>query len=79
MQKNIILPVINKQYKIQQSNVIADIKDGMPVDLCGDGRSDSPGHTAKYGTYSLMDEKSGKIVDFSLIHVSEVSSSNAME
>ena len=79
MQDNIILPVINKQYIKQQSTIITDINDGMPVDLCGDGRSDSPGHTAKYGTYSLMDEKSGKIVDFSLIHVSEVSSSNAME
>ena len=49
------------------------------IDLCGDGRSDSPGHNAKYGTYSLMDESSEKIVDFSLVHVGEVSSSNAME
>jgi len=79
MQSDFILPVINKQYKDQQNKVIAEIKGEMPVDLCGDGRSDSPGHTAKYGTYSLMSEKSGKIVDFSLVHVSEVSSSNAME
>ena len=35
--------------------------------------------TYLYGTYSLMDENSGKIVDFSLVHVGEVSSSNAME
>ncbi|XP_028519514.1 uncharacterized protein LOC114576651, partial [Exaiptasia diaphana] len=79
MQNNIILPVINKQYKAQQQNVIMDVKQGMPLNLCGDGRSDSPGHTAKYGTYSLMDENSGQILDFSLVHVSEVSSSNAME
>ena len=49
------------------------------VDLCGDGRSDSPGHNAKYGTYSLMDEATEHIIDFSLVQVSEVSSSNAME
>lgn len=78
-QNKIVLPIINKQYKQKQKNVINDIKGEMPVDLCGDGRSDSPGHTAKYGSYSLMHERSGRIVDFSLVHVSEVSSSNAME
>lgn len=34
---------------------------------------------SKYGTYSLMDKSSEKIVDFSLVHVGEVSSSNAVE
>ena len=34
------------------------------VNLCGDGRFDSPGHNAKYGTYSLMDEATGNIIDF---------------
>ena len=28
---------------------------GEPVDLAGDGRYDSPGHTARYCTYTLMD------------------------
>ena len=31
------------------------------------------------GTYSLMDEAPGNIIDFSLVQVSELSSSNAME
>ena len=42
------------------------------MDLCGDGRSDSPGHSAKYGTYSLIDEATGHITDFSFVQVSEV-------
>ena len=80
VQDKIVFPVINNVYEKQRKDVTETIKkEDTPVNLCGDGRSDSPGHNAKYGTYSLMDETSGKIVDFSLVHVSEVSSSNAME
>ena len=49
------------------------------VDLCGDGGCDSPGHTAKYGTYTLLDENTGKIPAFTGVQVTEVTSSNAME
>ena len=37
------------------------------------------GHSVKYGTYTLMDEKSNLIIEFSLVQVTEVSSSSAME
>ncbi|XP_046863220.1 uncharacterized protein LOC124456963 [Xenia sp. Carnegie-2017] len=80
MQDEIVFPVINSTYRKQQKTIIEKYtKADIPIDLCGDGRCDSPGHNAKYGTYTLMEENSGKIVDFSLIQVSEVSSSNAME
>ncbi len=80
MQDKIIFPVTNNAYGKQQMDVIATLKDKKsPVNLCADGRSDSPGHNAKYGIYSLMDEATGNIIDFSLVQVSEVSSSNAME
>ena len=49
------------------------------INLNGDGHCDSPGHNAKYGTYTLMDDDSGKVVAFSVVQVSEVTSSNAME
>ena len=49
------------------------------INLNGDGRCDSPGHSANYGTYTLMDNDSGKVVAFRLFQVSEVTSSNAME
>ena len=32
--------------------------------LAGDDRCDSPGHNAKYGTYSVMEVTTEKIVDF---------------
>ena len=35
----------------------------------GDGRADSPGHSAKYGTYSLLELLCNKIVDFQLVRV----------
>ena len=47
--------------------------------LSGDGRCDSPGHNAKYRTYTMIDQSSDKIVDFEIVQVSEVTSSNAME
>ena len=37
----------------------------------GDARMDSPGHSAKYGTYSIMDLESNKILDVQMIHVIE--------
>ena len=80
VQDKIVFPVINNAYEKQQKDVIETLKEKKSsVDLCGDGRSDSPGHNAKYGTYSLMNEATGHIIDFSLVQVFEVSSSNAME
>ena len=54
------------------------MKQSGSVDVCGDGRCDSPGHSAKYGTYTLMDEKTNLIIEFSVVQVTEVTSSNAM-
>ena len=49
------------------------------INFNSDGHCDSPGHNTKYGTYTLMDDDSGKVVAFSVVQVSEVTSSNAME
>ncbi|CAN7940838.1 unnamed protein product [Ixodes hexagonus] len=50
-----------------------------PVRLAGDGRADSPGFSAKYGTYSLLDLDSGKTIHFELVQSNEVGGSNRME
>ena len=55
------------------------MKQSSSMDVCGDGRCDSPGHSAKYGTYTLMDEKTNLIIEFSIVQVMEATSSNAME
>ena len=48
--------------------------------LCGDARCDSPGYSATYGTYTLMDMLDGLICGFSLVQVTETDhNSGAME
>ena len=37
--------------------------------LAGDGRADSPGHSAKYGSYSIIDINKNKLVDVKLVQV----------
>ena len=79
VQKRILFPVVNNAYLTQQQVLVHQLQQQLSSDLCGDARCDSPGYSAKYGTYSMMNKSSGEIVDFSLIQVSEVSSSNSME
>lgn len=42
---------------------------GAGTRLAGDSRSDSPGYSAKYWTYSLMETSMNKIVDIRLVQV----------
>ena len=80
VQNKYVFPVIHNTWHIHQKQVLQSIKEQkVQVNVSGDGRCDSPGHSAKYGNYSLLDESSGKVIDFSLVQVTEVSSSNAME
>lgn len=40
------------------------------VVLSGDGRSDSPGHSAKYGAFTVIEQKVNKVLDVELVQVS---------
>ena len=78
IQRKYLWPVVNNHYIVQQREILQSFR-GQPLVLAGDGRCDSPGHNAKYGTYSVMEVTTENIVDFSLVQVSEVANSNAME
>ena len=52
---------------------------GNDLKLSGDDQCDSPGYSAKYCTYSLMDSATDLILDYKLIQSSETGSSVAME
>ncbi|XP_078494969.1 uncharacterized protein LOC104265692 isoform X3 [Ciona intestinalis] len=45
----------------------------------GDGRADSPGHSAKYGTYTMMELRMKAVVDIQTIQSNEVGGSYHME
>jgi len=52
----LLLP--NKLYEKQQGLVIG-----------GDGKSNSPSHSAKYGSYSMLELNLNKILDIQLVQV----------
>ena len=54
LQKEYLFPVIHTNYVMQQDAVLEFLW-GNVLKLSGDGRCDSPGYSAKYCTYSLMD------------------------
>ncbi|CAH3028847.1 unnamed protein product [Porites evermanni] len=37
------------------------------VVLLGDGRSDSPGHCAKYGAFTVIEKRVNKVLDVQLV------------
>ena len=47
--------------------------------MIGDGRSDSPGYNAKYGTYTMMNPSTNEIINLSVVHVGTVANSSRME
>ena len=78
-QQKYLFPVVNEAWEAESRQQIQMLTEKEVVNLDGDGRCDSPGHSAKYGTYTLMDDDTGNVVAFNVIQVSEVTSSNAME
>ena len=67
-------------YKQYRNRIIDNlVSSGEPVNLVGDERCDSPGYSAKYGTYTLADTKSGEIIDFYICHSLVAGNSSKME
>ncbi|CAM4505207.1 unnamed protein product [Leuciscus chuanchicus] len=77
IQSSYLIPVITEEYKKQEDTIrarlVCQTLDGEGVQICGDGRSDSPGHSCKYTTYSFMDDSTNQI------KVTQAKSSVAME
>lgn len=68
-QTKFLQPAVQSVWKDQQTKLIDECKESGPLSLGGDGRADSPGHSAKFGTYTLVELSRNKIVDIQLVQV----------
>ena len=66
MQTHYIIPEVQRYWE-QMKNEIWDILSGESVILCGDGRNDSPGFSAKYCMYAMMEQYLDIIVDVEVV------------
>jgi solute carrier family 8 (sodium/calcium exchanger) len=66
MQAHFVIPEITRYWE-QMKNEIWDILSDESVILCGDGRNDSSGHSAKYCMYASMEQHLDLIVDVEVV------------
>ena len=45
--------------------------EGNGLTLSGDGRCDSPGHSAKFGSYTVIEQQTNRVLDFQLVQVGQ--------
>lgn len=60
---------INFQVWNRKQNELFEQASGRELVLAGDGRSDSPGHSAKYGTYTVVDVSTKKVLHVETVQV----------
>ena len=69
-QSRYLQPAVHSVWTTQQQVLLTRFLDEKkPLVLAGDGRSDSPGHCAKYGSYSVIELSCSKVLDFKLVQV----------
>ena len=78
IQNTYVAPTINDYWTMHQTAILAVLLPDQ-LELCGDARSDSPGHSAKYTSYTMMDMTTNLILDQQLMTVTETGSSVLME
>ena len=71
-QQQYLQPTVEKLWKDEQGSILHTLKttgaDGKLI-CAGDGRSDSPGHCAKYGSYTLLEQTVNKVLDVQVVQV----------
>ena len=78
IQKRFLFPAIHRVFTTNRTLLLEFIRPNE-IELLGDGRCDSPGYSAKYGTYTVMDSSSGFILDFHVSHCKMAGNSAGME
>lgn len=68
--RQFLQPTVFSLWKDSQAELLKDICERPgEIILGGDMRADSPGHCAKYGSYTMMDLRSNRVIDIQLIQV----------
>lgn len=79
-QESVLEPAVNTIWEAHQRELIGQLQaTGNPLVIGGDGRADSPGHSAKYGLYTAIELNQNKILDLELVQSNEVQGSYHME
>lgn len=78
-QRQFVFPVLNQAWENEKQMVRQEMVNKSAINLHGDGRCDSLGHNTKSGTYTLMDDNTGKVAAFIVVQVSKVTYSDTME
>ncbi|XP_039537948.1 uncharacterized protein LOC120486154 [Pimephales promelas] len=74
-----IEPAIVHKWRNWQDEMLQQLAQREKVIVGGDMRADSPGHSAKYGSYTMMDLETNTVVDVQLVQSKEVGGSYHME
>lgn len=69
-QSDLLIPSINKVWLQDQATHLTRLqRAGQGLQLGGDGRDDSPGHSAKFGTNTMMDLDHNVVLDVQTVQV----------
>ncbi|XP_064647939.1 uncharacterized protein LOC135500411 [Lineus longissimus] len=69
-QSRLLWPAVQDAWRQEQREILDAVKEAdYSLVVGGDGRSDTPGHSAKYGCYTLMDLETKKILDIELVQI----------
>ncbi|KAI8510666.1 hypothetical protein Bbelb_115820 [Branchiostoma belcheri] len=78
-QEKILFTAVERIWREMQVGMLYVLQSESPIVCGGDGRADSPGHCAKYGSYTLMELNQRKVIDVQLVQSNEVGGSYHME
>ena len=69
-QRQFLQPAIISTWERHQLSLLESMRhQNKKLALSGDGRADSPGHSAKYGSYTVIEMSCNKVMDFKLVQV----------
>ncbi|XP_057217923.1 uncharacterized protein LOC130571156 [Triplophysa rosa] len=77
--RSFLEPAVVHKWRSEQQKMFHKLQQGGTIAVAGDMRADSPGHSAKYGSYSVMHMDSNTILDLQLVQRNEVGGSSHME